>query len=193
MASKVEAARRATLAGANVVVADARGESTLDDVLAGKDVGTLFVADKDRLSARRHWIAFTLRPRGDIILDGGAAIAVREKGRSVLPVGVLGVRGDFSAGDAVRLLDPTGADLGRGLVRCGASDAARVAGKSAAKDLRDREPALAQIVELLRLGLEQRLGARQPLSPRVEPLTPELDRARDAAALAVREIVQRQR
>ncbi len=146
MASKVEAARRATLAGAHVVVADARGESTLDDVLAGKDIGTLFVADKERLSARRHWIAFTLRPRGDIVLDGGAAIAVREKGRSVLPVGVLGVRGDFEAGDAVRLLDPTGVELGRGLVRCGASDAARVAGKSAAKSVREREPALAEIV-----------------------------------------------
>lgn len=129
MASKVEAARRATLAGAHVVVADARGEDTLDRVLAGDDVGTLFAADPDRLSARRHWIAFTLRPRGDVVLDAGAAQAVREKGRSVLPVGVLGVRGDFESGDAVRVLDPTGAELGRGLARCHAQEAARVAGK----------------------------------------------------------------
>lgn len=129
MASKVEAARRATLAGAHVVVADARAESTLDRVLAGEDVGTLFTADPDRLSARRHWIAFTLRPRGDVILDGGAAIAVRDKGKSVLSVGVLGVRGDFEPGDAVRLLDPSGVELGRGLARASASEAARVAGQ----------------------------------------------------------------
>lgn len=129
MASKIEAARRATLAGAHVVVADARGEDTLERVLAGDDVGTFFCADPDRLSARRHWIAFTLRPRGDVVLDAGAAAAVREKGRSVLPVGVLGVRGDFEPGDAVRVLDPSGAELGRGLARCAAAEAARVAGK----------------------------------------------------------------
>ena len=129
MASKVEAARRATLAGAHVVVADARAESTLDRVLAGEDVGTLFTADPDRLSARRHWIAFTLRPRGDVILDAGAVTAVREKGRSVLAVGVLGIRGDFEPGDAVRLLDPMGVELGRGLTQASASEAARIAGR----------------------------------------------------------------
>lgn len=134
MASKIEAARRATLAGAHVVVADARAETTLDAVLSGKDVGTWFVADEDRLSARRFWIAFTLRPRGDIVLDSGATVAVRDKGKSLLPVGVLGVRGDFGAGDAVRLLDPSGAEMGRGLSRVSSVDAARLAGKPAPRD-----------------------------------------------------------
>jgi glutamate 5-kinase len=145
MLSKVEAARRATLAGANVVVADARGEDTLDRVLAGDDVGTFFAADPDRLSARRHWIAFTLRPRGDIVLDAGAAEAVRGKGRSVLPVGVLGVRGVFESGDAVRVLDPSGAEIGRGLARCAAAEAARVAGKGKA-ELASDGAAVAEIV-----------------------------------------------
>jgi glutamate 5-kinase len=145
MASKVEAARRATLSGAHVVVADARADGTLDAVLAGKDVGTFFRADKERLSARRHWIAFTLRPRGDIVLDAGAVVAVREKGKSVLPVGVLGVRGDFESGDAVRLLDPSGAELGRGLTRCGATDAARIAGKGKA-DLDEAPERPAEII-----------------------------------------------
>lgn len=130
MGSKVEAARRATLAGANVVVADARAPGTIESVLAGEDVGTLFVAASDRLSARKYWIAFTLRPRGDIVLDRGAAEAVRAKGKSVLAVGVLGVRGDFRAGDAVRLVDAAGGEIARGLARCGAADAALVAGKA---------------------------------------------------------------
>jgi glutamate 5-kinase len=130
MASKVEAARRATLAGANVVVADARNEGTLEAVLSGADVGTLFVAASERLSAKKYWIAFTLRPRGDVVLDPGAADAVKAKGKSVLSVGVLGVRGDFRAGDAVRLVDSVGREIARGLARSGAADAAMVAGKA---------------------------------------------------------------
>jgi glutamate 5-kinase len=134
MGSKVEAARRATLAGAHVVIADARAEDVVEDVLAGRDVGTWFVASSERLSAKRHWIAFTLRARGDVILDGGAVEAVRGRGRSVLPVGVLGVRGDFRAGDAVRLIDAHGAELGRGLARVGAAQAAAWAGAKAGEE-----------------------------------------------------------
>jgi glutamate 5-kinase len=130
MASKVEAARRATLAGAHVVVADARSAGIVDAVLSGEDVGTLFVASSERLSAKKFWIAFTLRARGDVLLDRGAAEAVSARGKSVLSVGVLGVRGDFRAGDAVRLLDTEGREIGRGLVRCTASEAAMVAGKT---------------------------------------------------------------
>ncbi len=129
MASKVEAARRATLVGAHAVVADARAERVLESILAGEDVGTLFVASGERLSAKRYWIAFTLRPRGAIILDAGAAEAVRTKGRSILPVGVLGIRGDFRAGDAVKIMSPLGEELGRGLARSSAVDAARLAGQ----------------------------------------------------------------
>ena len=145
MASKVEAARRATLAGANVVVADARSTGVLDAILAGEDVGTLFVAARERLSAKKHWIAFTLRPRGDLVLDRGAADAVRARGKSVLSVGVLGVRGDFRAGDAVRIVDPAGAEIARGLARCSAAEAAMVAGK-AREDLPESMAELALVV-----------------------------------------------
>ena len=129
MASKVEAARRATMAGAHVVIADARAEGILESILAGDDVGTLFVPSSDRLSAKKFWITFTLRPQGELVLDRGAAEAVRAKGRSVLPVGVLGLRGDFRAGDSVRLLDPDGTEIGRGLARCAVGDAVILAGK----------------------------------------------------------------
>ena len=145
MGSKVEAARRATLAGTNVVVADARQPDTLPRVLAGEDVGTLFVAAAERLPAKKFWIAFTLRPKGDVLLDRGAAEAVRAKGKSVLSVGVLGVRGDFRAGDAVRLVDPDGRELARGLARCTAADAALAAGK-AREDLPEELASLAMVV-----------------------------------------------
>jgi glutamate 5-kinase len=131
MASKLEAARQATMAGAHVVIADAREPDILADVLAGKDVGTLFCPGVERLSARRYWIAFTLRPQGDMVLDRGAAAAIRDKGKSVLAVGVLGVRGEFREGDSVRLVDPDGVEIGRGLAKCSAPTAAALAGREA--------------------------------------------------------------
>jgi len=128
MASKVEAARRATISGADTVVADARQPGVIEAILAGEDVGTLFVASKSRLPAKKSWIAFTLRPRGALILDDGAAHAVHTLGKSVLSIGVVGIRGDFRAGDAVRILRTDGTEMGRGLVRYAAADAARIAG-----------------------------------------------------------------
>lgn len=128
MASKVEAARRATLSGASVVIARASEPDVVKRALAGEDVGTLFAPDSARLSARKHWIAFTLRSRGAVLVDAGAAKALRSH-KSLLAVGVLGVRGTFMPGDAVSITDPSGAELGRGLTRLSASDAARLAGK----------------------------------------------------------------
>jgi glutamate 5-kinase len=129
MASKVEAARRAMLAGASVVVGDAREADSISAILSGGDVGTLFVPHPQRIQARKHWIAFTLRPRGAVLLDAGAVEAVVERGRSLLPVGVLGVRGDFGPGDAVTLVGPDAREIGRGLARLGASEVAAIAGK----------------------------------------------------------------
>lgn len=128
MASKVEAARRATLAGANVVIADARRENVLSRIFDGGLEGTLFLASSRHLSAKKHWIAFTLRPRGDVWVDEGAAVAVRTNGKSVLAVGVRGVRGDFGRGDSVRIVAPDGTEIGRGLARIAASEALLVAG-----------------------------------------------------------------
>lgn len=129
MASKVEAARRATLAGAHVVIAAAREPRILTRILSGEDVGTLFAAVPQRLSARKHWIAYTLRPRGAILVDRGAAEAIGKRNRSILAVGVLGIRGTFLPGDAVAVFDPDGNEIARGLARLSASDAARIARK----------------------------------------------------------------
>jgi glutamate 5-kinase len=127
MASKVEAARRATLAGADVVIAAARTHQVIRRVLAGEDLGTVFAAVPQKISARKHWIAYTLRPRGALLVDRGAAEAITVQNRSVLAVGVLGVRGTFLPGDAVSIVDPDDGEIARGLARVSATDAARMA------------------------------------------------------------------
>ncbi|WP_437688649.1 glutamate 5-kinase [Sorangium sp. So ce176] len=137
MASKVEAARRATLAGSHVVIGAAREPGIITRIVSGEDVGTLFAAVPQRLSARKHWIAYTLRPRGAILVDRGAAEAIGSKNRSILAVGVLGVRGTFLPGDAVAVFDPDGVEIARGLARMSAGDAARIARKKRDDDAGD--------------------------------------------------------
>ncbi|MEO0321674.1 MAG: glutamate 5-kinase [Myxococcota bacterium] len=127
MGSKVEAARRATRYGVPVVVAPAVHPQVLAAVFAGADVGTLFLPLGTPLASRKHWIAYTRKPAGALLLDAGAAQAIAG-GASLLAAGVLGARGSFQPGDAVKLLGPGGAEVGRGLVRYDVSDAARLAG-----------------------------------------------------------------
>ncbi|HMJ10314.1 MAG TPA: glutamate 5-kinase [Polyangiaceae bacterium] len=129
ISSKLDAARKGCRAGANVVIAKASHPNVLSEVLNGADVGTFFPRSGPALRARKHWIAFTLRPRGTILLDGGAAAAMAAGKSSLLPVGVLGVRGQFDPGDSVRLVAPDGSEVARGLTRLGALDVARSAGK----------------------------------------------------------------
>ena len=125
MQSKLEAARRVTLSGAHAVIASASTPRVLASLFAGQDVGTVFAAVDRRLPARKHWIAFTLRPRGAAVLDSGAAEAVLHGGRSVLAVGVVGVRGSFVDGDAIGLYTLDGVEIARGLARLSAAEAAR--------------------------------------------------------------------
>jgi glutamate 5-kinase len=126
--SKIDAAWKAAHAGAAAIIAPANQAGVLRSLLAGADLGTLFPPAVSALRARKHWIAYTLRPRGAVLLDPGAVRAVEGGRSSVLPVGVLGVRGVFAAGDAVRLLDVAGREVGRGLTRLGSLDVARAAG-----------------------------------------------------------------
>jgi glutamate 5-kinase len=126
MQSKLEAARLATLAGAHVVIASGAEERAVERVLAGEELGTVFPRMLERLATRKHWIAFTLRPRGAAIVDAGAADAIQNQGRSVLCVGVLGVRGTFVRGDPISILTTDGREIARGLARLSASDAARL-------------------------------------------------------------------
>lgn len=129
IASKVDAARKASRTGAWVVIASASEPDVIPRLLAGDDVGTLVHPKEGALRARQHWIAYTLRPRGAVVVDHGAAEVLLAGKSSLLPVGVLGVRGAFNAGDAVLVVDPNGQEVGRGLAHLGAMEVARIAGR----------------------------------------------------------------
>lgn len=129
MPKKIEAALKASRFGATVVIANARQPRVLASTLAGEDVGTLFPPHGQLLRARQHWIAYTLRPRGAILVNDGAVHALTHDGGSLLPVGVIGMRGQFSRGDAVQVLTLDGREVARGLTKMGVLEVARVAGK----------------------------------------------------------------
>jgi glutamate 5-kinase len=129
MSSKVSAAAKGRRSGAAVVIAKASEPDIVLRILAGEDLGTYFPARGGVLRARQHWIAYTLRPVGTVLIDDGAVEALRGGERSLLPVGVLGIRGEFHAGDAVRVVDIHGTEVARGLSRLSSQDVARVAGK----------------------------------------------------------------
>ena len=101
MKSKILAAKKVTAIGIPCVIAPGKNKKVLSGIMAGKDIGTLFLPQSSRLASRKYWIAFTLHPRGRVILDDGAAKALTEKGTSLLPSGITEVEGEFDAGDPV--------------------------------------------------------------------------------------------
>lgn len=133
MASKVSSARIATRTGIPAVVAPGREPDVLQRVLRGDDVGTIFVPLKRELTARRHWIAYGAKPAGTVIVDAGAAAAVSQHQKSLLPAGIIAVHGDFQVGDTVAIATHDGKEIARGLVAYAAEDLKRLCGaKSAA-------------------------------------------------------------
>ncbi|MDQ3955069.1 MAG: glutamate 5-kinase, partial [Actinomycetota bacterium] len=129
MASKIAAAWVATFSGVGVTVADAAEDSVIDRVVGGERVGTYFHPHPSKASARRLWIAFGQPPRGAVVVDAGARRALTEGKRSLLPVGVTEVRGDFKAGDSVDVVGPEGEIVARGLVRYDARELQQAQGR----------------------------------------------------------------
>jgi glutamate 5-kinase len=127
MITKLQAARSAARSGAATVLCNGSPPDVIERVVAGESVGTLFLPG-DRLASRKHWLAFTSRTRGELVIDEGAARALRERGRSLLPAGITEARGDFGIGDVVVCVDPAGAEIARGLVSYAAKDVARIKG-----------------------------------------------------------------
>jgi glutamate 5-kinase len=128
MASKVGSARIVTRTGVPAVVAPGRDPDVLVKVLAGADVGTLFVPGTSVLSSRKHWIAYGAKPVGKLLIDEGAAKALREGGKSLLPKGIIKVEGDFELGDTVSILTREGVELGRGLAAYPGNDLRKIQG-----------------------------------------------------------------
>jgi len=92
------------------------------------EVGTLILADGDRLARRKHWIAYALKPSGALHLDEGAERAVAKSGRSLLPSGVRAIEGSFGVGDCVRCIGPNGREFARGLVNYTAAELDKIKG-----------------------------------------------------------------
>lgn len=130
MQTKVSSATVAVSSGRNAVIANARRTNVITDVFGGADVGTWFVAQQHKTEARRLWIAFALTPRGQIVVDDGAAVALRSRGSSLLSVGVKQIDGTFVTGDAVEVLDGDDNVVARGLVAYDANDLRKIVGLS---------------------------------------------------------------
>lgn len=127
MASKLVAAKIATAAGCDVIIAKGTAENPIAAIRSGARA-THFVATGTPAAARKRWIAGVLKPEGTLIIDSGAARALSE-GKSLLPAGIRQIDGRFERGDAVLVRDQSGREIARGLAAYGAADAERIAGK----------------------------------------------------------------
>ncbi|MHB8763971.1 MAG: glutamate 5-kinase [Deferrisomatales bacterium] len=128
MGTKLLAAKKAIHGGAAAVIASGKERHVLARLLAGEALGTYFPALTDRLSRRKHWIAFTVKSAGRLMLDQGAVDAIASGGKSLLPSGVRGVEGDFDRGEAVSLVAPSGQEVARGFTQYSADETRRIAG-----------------------------------------------------------------
>jgi glutamate 5-kinase len=128
MATKLQAAQKAAASGVPMIIASGREPGTLARVLGGDLVGTYFPARADRLAARKRWIAFAVPLQGRLLVDAGARQALIERGKSLLPSGVVDVEGDFDAGDVVALCaaEGDGKEFARGLVNFDAPELRKI-------------------------------------------------------------------
>ena len=128
MKSKVLAAKKVNAFGIPCVIAPGKKKGVLGEIVAGEEIGTLFLPAGQPLTSRKHWIAFALRSRGRLFLDEGAKRAVVEEGKSLLPSGILRVEGDFSVGDPVTCVDSDEIPLAKGLVNYGSQEVRKIMG-----------------------------------------------------------------
>lgn len=128
MASKLEAARIATTAGENVIITSGKQPGALRKIIAGEQVGTLFLAQGGTVPAWKRWLGFTAQPRGTLVLDDGAGKAITTAGRSLLAIGIVSATGDFRKGDVVSLRNQAGDELARGLTNYDFDELQRIKG-----------------------------------------------------------------
>ncbi len=129
MLTKLRAARLAARSGAGTVIAFGREPRVLERIADGERLGTLLLPEQEAQAARKQWLAGHLQLRGTLHLDAGAVKVLCESGRSLLPVGVVAVEGDFQRGEAVACVDEAGREIARGLVNYSARDARKIIGR----------------------------------------------------------------
>ena len=123
MITKVLAAKRAAGSGASTVIAWGGERDCLLRLARGDSIGTLLLAPTQKMQARKQWMSDQLQLRGAVMVDEGAAAKVRDEGKSLLPIGMTSVEGDFSRGDVIAIRDPRGAEIARGLANYAAAEA----------------------------------------------------------------------
>jgi len=123
MITKILAAKRAAGSGASTVIAWGREPEALVRLARGEALGTLLVAQTQKKQARKQWMADHLQMRGAVVVDAGAAAKVRDEGKSLLPIGMTAVEGDFSRGDVIAVRDASGVEIARGLANYAAAEA----------------------------------------------------------------------
>jgi glutamate 5-kinase len=126
MLTKILAAKRAARSGAHTVIASGREANVLVRLASGEAVGTHLRTEQAKMLAKKQWMADHLRVSGELHLDAGAVKVLRTDGKSLLPVGVIGVEGSFERGDVVACLDPQGQTVARGLVNYSSAETARI-------------------------------------------------------------------
>ncbi len=128
MRTKIEASKTAAAFGVPTIIANGKKPTTLSKIFSGKEVGTLFLPAKEKLKGRKHWIAFTLKPSGEIRIDDGAKRAISSSGKSLLPAGIKDVSGEFEVGELVRCVDEGGKEVARGLSSYSSDEIRKIAG-----------------------------------------------------------------
>ena len=123
MITKILAAKRAAGSGASTVIAWGREPDVLLRLAQGESIGTLLLAQTPKLQARKQWMADHLQLRGAVTVDAGAAAKLRAEGKSLLPIGMTAVEGDFSRGDVIAVRDPEGREIARGLANYASAEA----------------------------------------------------------------------
>lgn len=128
MATKVAAAKKAAEYGVATLIVNGESPGLLPAIRSGTSAGTLFLPRERRLASRKHWIAFTLRAKGQVTLDPGAVDALSRRGKSLLPSGILSVAGEFEPGDAVSCTDQEGKEFAKGLTNFSSGTLRRIKG-----------------------------------------------------------------
>jgi glutamate 5-kinase len=133
MLTKILAAKRAVRSGAHTIIASGREPDVLTRLAQGEAIGTQLIAAQAPITARKQWLADHLQVRGKLTLDEGAARALTQEGKSLLPIGVTEISGNFERGEAVTCVNAQGEEIARGLVNYSAADAHKIMRQPSAK------------------------------------------------------------
>lgn len=133
MASKLDAASKVRVSGIPMIIAKGKSDNIIPRIMDANLCGTLVLPSKEKISSRKHWIRYNLEPEGHLEIDDGAARAVTSSGKSLLPIGVIGVQGHFEHGAAVTVRDSHGKDLAVGLINYSSEEMQKIIGHQTAE------------------------------------------------------------